>query len=149
MAYLNWRYAAHPVFKYHLFECRRDGVLRGVAVYRIEIAKGIGIPIGRIVELIADHDSQIDLLTAISRHAEDQRVAVLDFFCTSPAVRNALLESGFTTGENVPFPVLFQPVDQKRAGIPFMAFLKNLPTSMPAPECWYVTKSDGDQDRPN
>jgi hypothetical protein len=39
-------------------------------------------------------------------------------------------------------------VDRRRSGIRFMASLGNVPEAAEVQD-WYVTKSDGDQDRPN
>jgi hypothetical protein len=44
-------------------------------------------------------------------------------------------------------PVLFQPIDRARTGIPFMADVTKLPPI--ELDEWYVTKGDADQDRPN
>jgi hypothetical protein len=43
---------------------------------------------------------------------------------------------------------LFQPVNRSRRGIRFMAHLRKLPHAAESTE-WYVTRGDGDQDRPN
>jgi hypothetical protein len=49
--FLNWRYADHSDFDYRLFEARRGGKPYAVAVYRVELARGIPVRVGRIVEL--------------------------------------------------------------------------------------------------
>jgi hypothetical protein len=59
--------------------------------------------------------------------------------------------AGFLPGECPPgssIPILFQPVDRTRTGILFMANLQKAPAAETVEE-WYVTKSDGDQDRPS
>lgn len=147
--FLNWRYAGHPVFRYHMFEERRDGRVAGIAVYRIETAAGQSTRIGRMVELIAVQDVRA-LISAVLRDAAAHDVAMLDFFCATPRWSTALSEFGFVSGDDPAVsdvPMLFQPIDRSRREIRFMASLSRV-SAGPTAE-WYVTKGDGDQDRPN
>ena len=153
--FLNWRYAIHPVFKYQLFEVRKNGRLRGIAVYHVEQVRDLPVRVGRLVELILDvkHPSDADtcLLKAVLDDARSQGVAVMDFFCASHRLSGVMARHGFLPGQNEPasrIPMLFQPVDRRRSGIRFMVNLGNVPEAAEVQD-WYVTKSDGDQDRPN
>jgi GNAT superfamily N-acetyltransferase len=150
-AYLHWRYADHPTFRYRSFEAQRNGRVTGVAVYRVEPVKDVPVRVGRIVELFAEESDEDALLGAVLDDARAQAVAVMDFFCSSQAVAPALARLGFVSEAHpalAQIPVLFQPIARKRTGIPFMAFLGNRPEAERVTH-WYVTKSDGDQDRPN
>ena len=149
--FLNWRYAIHPVFQYRLFEQRENGQLTGLAVYHVETARDLPVRVGRLVELITATEDDGGLLGAVLEDARTQGVAVMDFFCSSKRVAGPLARAGFLPGDDAAaalIPMLFQPVDRRRAGIRFMINLGKAPEAGLIRD-WYVTKSDGDQDRPN
>lgn len=149
--FLNWRYTRHPVFNYRLFEARRNGQLSGLAVYRVEQVRNMQARVGRIVELVSETGVERCLLKAVIDDARLHDVAVLDFFCSSRRFSTIMGQCGFLPAEDkaaVEIPTLFQPIDRRRTGIPFMAYLLNVPDAT-EPHDWYVTKGDGDQDRPN
>jgi hypothetical protein len=149
-SFLNWRYAAHPVFSYRLFEAHAGNELCGIAVYHIENVRGFNLKIGRLVEFIAKPQVEDVLLQTVLSDAESQHAFAIDFFCSSARVSRALERNGFLSEGAVveQLPVLFQPIDRSRKGIPFRALLKRLANRKEITD-WYVTKSDGDQDRPN
>lgn len=149
--YLNWRYADHPAGGYRLFEARRNGRVRGVAVYRVESVRDMPVRVGRLVELFSESPAEAALVDAVLHDAHTQDVAFVDFFCSYPGVSEAMSRAGFVECEDpaaVGLPSLFQPIDRRRRGIPFMAYLAKDPQAQ-AVRSWYVTKGDGDQDRPN
>lgn len=149
--YLNWRYADHSQFTYSLFEARESGELVGFAVYRIEKARDVELRVGRIVEMVAIAEAEDSLMSAMLSDASDQMVVALDFFCAGRQFDELLERHGFLTGEDSraqQIPMLYQPIDRRRAGIRFLADLSKAPESARVKH-WYVTKSDGDQDRPN
>jgi GNAT superfamily N-acetyltransferase len=148
--FLNWRYASHPVFVYRLFEVRDNGRLTGLAVYRVEQVRDMPMMVGRIVEIVAEEAAEAGLLGALLDDARSQGVAVLDFFCASRRLAGTMSRWGFLPGDHeavAHIPILFQPVDRRRSGITFLAYLRNFPAAGNLD--WYVTKGDGDQDRPN
>jgi len=149
-AFLNWRYAQHPVFAYRLFEAHEHGQLRGIAIYRVERVRDVPVRVGRIVELVGEEGPVGCLLQAIAADAQAQGVALLDFFCTSARFARVLAQEGFLSSDDAAtaqIPLLFQPIDRMRKAIPCMAYLGNLPGPLEVQD-WYVTKGDGDQDRP-
>lgn len=149
--YLNWRYADHRQFEYRLIEDRDGGQLTGLAVYRIETVRDRPVRVGRLVELIAAPECADRLLMAVLADARTSAAAMVDFFCASPRLSEALARCGFLPGDHpavAPLPMLFQPLDRRRAGISFLADVQNLGQTGEFLE-WYATKSDGDQDRPN
>jgi hypothetical protein len=149
--FLNWRYTRHPVFSYRLFEARRGGRLVGLAAYRVEQVRDAQVRVGRIVELVSEAGLESCLLKAVIDDARLQEVAALDFFCSSRRFSAVMGRCGFLPGGDgaaAQIPALFQPIDRRRTAIPFMAYLRNLPDAAGAYD-WYVTKGDGDQDRPN
>ena len=151
-AFLNWRYAAHPTFTHHLLEVHDAGRLQGLAVLRIEQVRDMPIRIGRLLELIGDNEYVSVLLGSVIEDARAEGAVAVDFFCGSPRVAPPLEEAGFLPGGQPSassIPILFQPVDRTRTGILFMANLQKAPGAARAVTDWYVTKSDGDQDRPS
>jgi hypothetical protein len=149
--FLNWRYADHPQFDYRLFEARTAGQLRGFGVYRVEPVQDLPVHVGRIVELVAERDFESRLLNAIVTDARSNEVAALDFYCGSDRLSNVFTGFGFLPGEHpaaTEIPLLYQPIDRRKTGITFLADLRNIPGADRI-EDWYVTKADGDQDRPN
>ncbi len=150
-AYLNWRYAAHPRFQHRLFTAADDGALTGFAVYRVEQVRDMPIRVGRVLELVgADTAADRALLQNIAEDARTEGVALIDFFCSSARPGPALLAEGFLPDSDpraADVPMLFQPLDRRRAGIVFVADLRKA-RDVQTRE-WYVTKSDGDQDRPS
>jgi hypothetical protein len=149
--FLNWRYADHPRFPHRLLEVSNgDGTLRGLAVFRVEQVRDLPVRVGRILELIGDSDAQRALLQALAEQARSEDVSVLDFFCSSSQVKPALAAENFISDQDpraARVPMLFQPLDRRRAGIQFVADLRKARDA--AQVEWYVTKSDGDQDRPS
>jgi hypothetical protein len=149
--FLNWRYVSHPRFAHRLFELRRDGTLEGLAVSRLEQVKDSPLRVARLLELVADERHAPALLTAAADDAAGAGAAMIDFFIATARLDAALRSSGFVDGDQPPasfIPVLYQPIDRSRTGILFMANLRNAPDAAAISE-WYVTKSDGDQDRPS
>jgi len=149
--FLNRRYADHPSFNYRLFELRQSGSLSGVAVYRVEQVQDMPVRLGRIVELVSKPGVEEDLLRALLDDARLQEIAAVDFFCSSDRLSAIMSRQGFLSGEEAAasqLPTLFQPIDWRRKSISFMAYLRNTPKAIEVHD-WYVTKGDGDQDRPN
>jgi hypothetical protein len=148
--FLNWRYASHPVFRHRLYECRDGGRLVAIAVARLENVRDMPVRIGRLLELVGDDIHLAGLVGAVVEDMRSERVAAIDFFCASRRFEPVLQAVGFLSGDDPPardIPILFQPIDRTRSGILFMANLKRAPDAA-AVDDWYVTKSDGDQDRP-
>jgi hypothetical protein len=149
--FLNWRYAMHPVFRHRLFVVESEGSLRGLAVYRVEQARGVDVRVGRLLEFVAEPEAADALLGAVLSDARDQQVSVVDFFTSAARFETLLTRHGFLRGDHplsALIPLLFQPIDRRRSGIAFMAHSRSVP-AVADRNGWYVTKSDGDQDRPN
>ncbi|MGD9901836.1 MAG: GNAT family N-acetyltransferase [Vicinamibacterales bacterium] len=151
-AFLDWRYRRHPVFDYHSFVSGQDqGPPTGFVVYRIERVRDLPVSVGRIVELVAEPAAVPDLLATVAGHARAAGVAVLDYFCSGRRFDAAVVASGFLPGdcpEVRDLPLLFQPVNRDRRAIRFMGYVARLPAGTAGLD-WYVTRGDGDQDRPN
>ena len=149
-AFLNWRYTAHPTFRYRLFQALSPGRPAGFAVYRVESVHGLAARVGRVVEFVAEPGSERCLLGALLEDARSNDVSVMDLFCSSTRVAPALERSRWLPEGQLPaeVPMLFQPIARGRRSIPFLGHLRTV-RSHSDWNGWYVTKGDGDQDRPN
>jgi hypothetical protein len=157
-AYIRWRYVAHPTFRYgvRVARHRASGRIGGLLVSRLETVKGRTERVLRIVDLLAYSRPATDcLLDHFKRDARDAEVAFADFYCTSAI--DGLTDAGFRHEEasTRPFSIPFrlQPLEQGErplnAAIRLPASLRGTLGDVAARGALYLTKSDGDQDRPN
>jgi hypothetical protein len=156
--YLNWRYADHPRFRYrHLLRHSDAKELDGLAVLRIEPVRGRPEKVARLVEwLPASPQAGEALAAAVNELARAEGACLIDWFCMRSAEAAGLEAVGFhregSPGEPR-FPRLFQPLAREPEKL--NAWLRCPPepfeaAGLPPESCpWYVTQSDGDQDRPN
>jgi hypothetical protein len=157
-AYIRWRYVAHPTFRYEVRVARHrtSGNVGGLLVSRLETVKDRTERVLRIVELLTYGRPATDcLLDDFARRARDAAVAFTDFYCTSAI--DGLADAGFRHEEvaNRPFAIPFrlQPLEPGErplnAAIKLPASLRGTLGEAAARGALYLTKSDGDQDRPN
>jgi hypothetical protein len=157
-AYIRWRYLRHPTFRYEVLIARdrESGEVSGIAVSRSETVKGRPEQVLRVLELLAtDRAASASLLSRLMGDAWQAGVAFADFYCTKRV--DGLAEAGFRIEQlqttSFPIPLRLQPLEA--GGRPLNAALR-LPTALRGTlleqlhqDALYVTKSDGDQDRPN
>lgn len=155
--YLNWRYADHPMLKYQIFYYIAQSEIKGYAVLRIEECDDAGnhYKIGRIIDFISEDEYEEAMIRAIVERLQKQGVDFIDFFFSGNFHVRSLLNQGFV--ENIAelykdIPMLFSPLDRRRSNIDWIVYFKDYPQDKK--ECinvnnWYITKGDGDQDRPN
>jgi acyl carrier protein len=149
--FLNWRYADHSDFPYRLFRAEAEGRTVGFAVHRVERARNAEIRVSRIVELVADPGYEECLLSTLAADARTQGAVAADYFCGDGELDGVLQRAGYLPGDHAAaqqVPVLYQPIDRRRAGIRFLADVRRVPEADQLTR-WYVSKADGDQDRPN
>lgn len=153
-AWLRWRYQQHPTFRYET-ECVTDdqGNVKACCVYRIaELEPGWRMM--RIVELLGIGDAALWAAEHLCRTAEQNGCAYADFYCTNAHFAAPLVACGFRREEHVPeeLPALLSPVTRGRTTLNGGVFgttdLFESPDQLLG-ECLYVTRGDGDQDRPN
>jgi hypothetical protein len=158
-AYLSWRYLEHPRFRYELRVARRraDGSVLGIAVFRVERVRERSERVLRILEFLASSEAEGDLATAIAEAAGEQRVAFADFYCSSPRAARGLEGLGFKLAlverAEPAFPSRLQPLEGGHSRMTGLVWVPpwqrgNLARVIDAGRL-YLTKSDGDQDRPN
>lgn len=151
-AYLDWRYVRHPLFRY---ECYVAGGPPDPAllVIRVEEVRGSLGRVVRILELIFPDGSHgiakaYQLLALVGRIARERGAAFADFVCSAD-LSDVLAPMGFHTTARPVLALRFQPVDFIRTEENLIAWMApSLSQAIPPIEDWYVTKADGDQDRP-
>lgn len=153
-AYLNWRYADHPVFKYKMYEICKGNDIQGYAIMREEQAQGIEqeITVMRVVDMLAHPGYEEPLLRHLMRKAQDSGAVLMDFFCASARYGAVLEKYGFKREPwSGRIARLFSPVVLSKWPISFNVIATNTAagSELPSQEEWYVTTGDGDQDRPN
>ncbi|HEY2379369.1 MAG TPA: hypothetical protein VGH98_25535 [Gemmatimonadaceae bacterium] len=156
-AYLRWRYARHPRFKYEIRLARHcSSGVGGLLVFRLETVRGRTEQVARICELLTEGpDATNSLLSRFVGDARQAGISFADFYCSKPI--QGLSEAGFNIERTLtdPFtlPSRLQPVEQGgrplNSAIRFPASLRGSLEDAVARGALYLTKSDGDQDRPN
>lgn len=160
--YLKWRYVDHPTFDYKILALE-DGARTGLIVWRLEsihVQDECGMrPFDefiRVVEFLpASRENARRLLSALTLVAEDLDVLGMDFFGYDATSRKCLSEFGMRAVDTVSdgrlIPTRFQPLDSKTTEAHNAMFAsEGTPECVPDDDCcWYWTKSDSDQDRPN
>lgn len=151
-SYLNWRYTDHPMIPYKMFVCRgQDEAVRGYAIVRIEDSSGYRI--ARIIDFVANDTSERHLLKHVTAYAESVTADLVDFFFSGNFHISSLLAEGYAANDTPGYdmiPMLFNPIDRSRKTTNFAYYLPSdeLRSQWDNPELWYVTKGDGDIDRP-
>jgi len=161
-AYLKWRYLSHPLFKY-FFITAPEGDRIGLAVWRLETIrqatpdgfKDLDI-IGRLVEFmpVSKHNCKT-LLTLLVSDLYHHGAMGADFYCYHGRIGAWLNQAGinevglYPSGRSI--PARFQPLEAKGGQIMSAVSCQAESPCYPfSPDCcWYWTKSDADQDRPN
>jgi hypothetical protein len=151
-SYLSWRYLEHPLFEYRVRVAGAPGA-PAVCVYRIERTRGsAAVDVGRIVELFGP-DGEQDLVDAVLAVAvEEMRVAgclMVDFYCTGAAAGLAARKAGLQVIREGLLPSRLSPVQSQPRAQNLEYWVKPGTARPKGMHEMYVTKSDGDQDRPN
>jgi hypothetical protein len=158
-SYLLWRYVRHPRFRYQIFVAQAadtDEVL-GLSVFRVENVQGHGARIMRIVEFLALKPADSALAAALVQAAREQDVTFADFFCTRVEMGAGLEAVGFRRlaedDRALPLPRHLQPMQLVSSPLSAVELLsrdlRQRLGHLADRSDVYITKSDGDQDRPN
>ncbi|MCG3137377.1 MAG: hypothetical protein HJJLKODD_01221 [Phycisphaerae bacterium] len=155
--YLNWRYISHPRYRYEGVVVRRAQQYQGLAIWRIEQIRERPEQVMRLVEFLATNESAGVLAAAVRRAADEQRVVYADYYCSSLRLASPLEQVGFhrmiAAADQPAIPTRLQPLEGghfRMTGA--LRLSKTVQVEMGPlvgrPEL-YITKSDGDMDRPN
>lgn len=153
-AYIDCRYLRHPAFEYRVAVCG-PASSAAVCVYRVARSAGaVELPVGHIVELFFPESGDgcargRQVLAHALRGMRDAGCAFCDFYCTAPVYAAAALEAGMVVEGDPLLPHRLVPVEHRGRGQNLEAWASPEAAGVPALARFYVTKSDGDQDRPN
>ena len=158
-AYLTWRYGRHPSFHYQLRGALnpKSGRLRGLTVSRVEPILGRQEKVLRVLEFLATPEAEAALAHDLIDLGRREGVCLIDFYCSAARAAQALHTLGFRKSEpqdpRVVFPTRLQPMEpghyKLRGAFWLTRSVRAQTGKLLARERFYVTKSDGDQDRPN
>ncbi|MBW2541090.1 MAG: hypothetical protein JRF15_03285 [Deltaproteobacteria bacterium] len=149
--YMNWRYLTHPHYRYEWVRVYDETEeLRAAAVYRIEEAEGEKAI--HVVEFLGEGQAAEQLAHALCGVMREREASFLGFRCARAqsfepwrAVGGDVYGKGDTAYE---LPSLFQPVVPEYRTLAWIyRFGRGIePADLSG---FYVTRSDGDQDRPS
>jgi hypothetical protein len=159
VAYLNSRYVDYPFFRYDIFV---KGPATAPAVCVVRVIDGLDkdgkqvVKVGRILEFFFPENSEgigegKTLLKQVVSYFGQQNCDYADFYCTNDSYIKFFLENAFKQDSEGTLPSLLDPVDGSRKYQNFEIFVsKKLAETYPeAKSTFYITRADGDQDRPN
>jgi len=149
--YMNWRYITHPHYRYEWVRVYGEGdELQAAAVYRIEETEGEKTI--HVVEFLGEGQPAEQLARALCGVMRECRASFLGFRCA----RQHSFDAWRAVGGDVygrddsafELPSLFQPVVPEYRNLAWVYRFD--PGIEPAGLTeFYVTRSDGDQDRPS
>lgn len=153
--FLDWRYTDHPIFEYQRFGLWQKGGLGAVIVFRHEFIAEANQTTIRITELLGEEKALGQLIKATVLTEEiAKNTGWIDWFCANKKISESIKSLGFKSPEELApaeIPILCNPIDYNKKKYPFMFWAKdeNWHSKVPSLDQWYITKGDGDADRPN
>lgn len=151
-SFLKKKYLQTPAFRYEfcLFENRDKPYL---LVFRLERTSGRSVfNCIRIVEIIIPDDHQAPIILGamlmyLDSFAREHDVTFSDFYCTNVELHKHLQLFGYASDVNHILPNLLNPIVERPRDQNVELFLRD--GTSPSWDELYITKSDGDQDRPS
>jgi hypothetical protein len=157
--YITWRYIRHPIYRYRVRLVRRraTGDIDGMIVTRKESPRGCDERVLRIVELLGERSALCVLASAEMENAKRDGVAFSDYHAISGRFAAPLEDLGFQRVDaderGSVIPQRFQPLDfGKRPLTSAFHLSKRLAAdvgTMIERGDFYISRADGDQDRPS
>lgn len=152
--YLRHRYLNYPFLKYHLFI---EGPPETPALCVVRVVKTTpGITVGRILEFLHPDTEQglqdgRTLIVKVLNFLQATGCDFADFYSTGRELIDTLLSVGFIEDRAGLLPSLLDPIDLSRKYQNLEVFVADkLRAKYPnCREQLFVTRADGDQDRPN
>lgn len=149
--YMNWRYLEHPNYRYEWICIYGErGEIEAAGVYRVEEAEGEKTL--HIVEFLGEGQPAERLALALCTAMREHKASFLGFRCSRQrsfdpwrAVGGGVYDSNDQAYE---LPSLFQPVIPEYRALAWIYRIRRGVDPAELAEL-YVTRSDGDQDRPS
>jgi len=158
VGYLNWRYAEHPFFCYHILVAKQDSEIKGYIIFRITKSDGCKTTclIGHILDLISTDDAVSPLVAEAEKIMVKEKVDLIDYFSTGCFHHDDFIKLGYHDDTKAPYdkmPMYFNPVDLQKTNKINVLVYYGKASQYKEKLCdinnWYITKGDGDKDRPN
>lgn len=152
--FLEWRYSEHPIFHYKRYGLWEDNILKALIVFRVEEVSDVDARVIRIVELIGEPRYLEEIIKG-TIHTEEisEHIAWIDWFSPNILLSEVVKKCGFLYENEIEtkFPIFCSPIDYEKQSYPVMFWSKDeiMYEHLPLFETWYLTKGDGDADRPN
>lgn len=146
---LEWRYEAHPVFRYHAFVLRGNGQACGI-VLRVDETEG-GIRYCHVMDILGDSDATPVVVPFVEEFCRANGVAFADFYCTNPRITRHLWCRGWASAVDDPFvgvSNLLHPVEPCFPATTSIIMWSRSPERTLDLSRLYITKADSDMDRP-
>lgn len=154
--YIKQKYLDHPYLEYKVVTCGPK-TAPSLCIYRIETTTGVlRTRVGRILEFFHPQTAKglsngVDLLSHVLDDLRYERCIFCDFFCSSDGFNAALIRAGLTLEGERFLPHRLNPIefDFDKGEQSIELYASESYGRVPELREMYVTKSDGDQDRPN
>ena len=149
--YMNWRYVSHPHYQYEWIQVvDENGALQAAGVYRVEEAAGERTL--HVVEFLGEGEPGERLAQALCQVMREREASFLGFRCARPGSfepwRSVGGDAYSRSDLSYELPSLFQPVVPEYRSLVWGYRLSRVLNSANLSD-FYVTRSDGDQDRPS
>lgn len=152
VAHLTWRYTDHPYFGYKTFVITMPDSESQAFVCLREETSVEGLRMLHLLDCYGDEKAMPAALAFVDSYCRDNRLHVVDFFCTAAKINKFLLSSGwFSTMDDKCFqmPHLFHPVELRDPPTTSLIYwAKENFVEMCDFSNLYITKQDADFDRP-
>jgi hypothetical protein len=151
--YLRWRYLEHPHYRYQCLQALgKAGVIEGLAVYRIEPVAAVDERVVQVLELLGDPPARRTLAIALCGVMREIGASFLTFRCSHSPSLQAWRDAGGATyvrgDAALDVASLFQPVVPEYRPLCWAYRAKAALAPFDSNDL-YITRSDGDQDRPS
>lgn len=149
-AVIEWRYLNHPFFKYEVFVINPDSDREVLMVLRVEEHKSIRLC--HVIDFYGYEEGYLEALAFIDNYCVSNSVDFADFYCTSSHITRHFWCNGWLSvldDFQVAIPHLFNPVEMRNppTACIIMHSARHL-TQLCDVSRLYITKGDGDLDKP-
>lgn len=149
--YLRWRYQNHPRFTYQHLGAWQDDQLVGLLTWRLETIRDRSERVVRICDLLAAGATAGALARAVLQIASREGACFVDYYSSLPLPESCLRAGFFLPAggsELCRWPSRLQPLDAGYTWMSGAIWSRDGADRLMTP-LTYLSKSDGDVDRPN
>lgn len=150
ISYVEWRYINHPFFKYKIFVTNPNSEKEVFLVLRIQGLETICLC--HVIDFYGCEEGFLDALNFIDYYCVNNSVDFADFYCLSSHITKYFWSNGWFSvldDLEVTIPHLFNPIELRNP--PTVSVIMHAPkhlTQLCDINRLYITKGDGDLDKP-